>query len=74
MPAAAAATLAAAYTEGALGITAAAERTAGHARGPRLQHQVEVALSTLEHLARSHARTVPPIAAPAEKPRLRTRP
>jgi hypothetical protein len=74
MPDQAAAAFAAAYTEGTAGITAAAECTAGHARGPRLQHQVKVALTTLELLARSHARTVPPIAAPAEKPRLRARP
>ncbi len=74
MPAAAAATLTAAYTEGTAGIAAAAERTGGHARGPRFQHQVQVALTTLEHLARSHAGTVPPIAAPTEKPRLRARP
>ena len=72
-PTAAAATLAAAYTEGTACVAAAAEITAVHARGPRLQHQVKVALPTLEHLARSHARTASPIAKPVAKPRLQGR-
>jgi hypothetical protein len=72
MPAAAATAFAAAYTEGTAGITSAAERTASHTHCPQLQHQVKVALPALEHLARSHARTVPALPAPeVSHPRVR---